>query len=176
MGFIRLFYFGNRDSLFNRVYIGRNAVIKGGAKIHFGKDVVIRPYAQIWCGKESLIGNGTEIGERSRISTSNSLEIGQDVLISPNVYISDADHAYQDISVPVIMQGIVATDRKTSIGDGSYIGINTVVIGGICIGRHCVIGANSVVTSDVPDYSVVAGAPAKIIRQYDFEEKVWKRI
>lgn len=51
-----------------------------------------------------------------------------------------------------------------SIGDGSYIGINTVIVGNVKIGKHCVIGANSVVTKDVPDYSVAVGIPARVIK------------
>ena len=104
------------------------------------------------------IGKGSEIGERCRISIANSLEIGEKVLLSPNVYITDCDH------VPVIDQGIVQRGQKVSIGEGSYIGINAVIVGNVRIGRHCVVGANSVVTKDVPDYCVAVGSPAKVIK------------
>lgn len=111
------------------------------------------------------IGRGSEIGERCRISIANSLEIGEKVLFSPNVYITDCDHEYRNINVPVIDQGIVQRGQRVSIGDGSYIGINSVIVGNVKIGKHCVIGANSVVTHDIPDYSVVAGCPARVIKQ-----------
>lgn len=61
-------------------------------------------------------------------------------------------------------QGIVQKGQKVYIGDGSYIGINTVIVGNVKIGKHCVIGANSVVTHDIPDYSVATGCPAKVIK------------
>ena len=110
-----------------------------------------------WC-------KGSEIGERCRISIANSLEIGEKVLLSPNVYITDCDHEYRDVDVPVIDQGIVQRGQKVSIGEGSYIGINAVIVGNVRIGRHCVVGANSVVTKDVPDYCVAVGSPAKVIK------------
>ena len=120
------------------------------------------------------IGRGSEIGERCWISIANSLGIGEKVLFSPNVYITDCDHEYRDVNVPVIDQGIVQRGQRVSIGDGSYIGINAVIVGNVKIGKHCVIGANSGVTKDVPDYAVVVGNPAKVIRMLDedkFEEK-----
>lgn len=114
------------------------------------------------------IGKGSEIGERCRISIVNSLDIGEKVLLSPNVYITDCDHEYRNVDVSVIDQGIVQKGQKVSIGEGSYIGINTVIVGIVKIGKHCVIGANSVVTKDVPDYCVAVGSPAKVIRKMGY--------
>ena len=110
------------------------------------------------------IGKGSEIGERCRISIANMLTVGEKVLLSPNIYITDCDHEYRDIHTPVIDQGIVQKGQNVSIGDGSYIGINVVIIGNIKIGKHSVVGANSVVTKDVPDYSVAVGSPAQVIK------------
>ena len=111
------------------------------------------------------IGQGSEIGERCRISIANSLNMGEKVLLSPNVYITDCDHEYRNLEVPVIDQGVVQKGQTVSIGDGSYIGINAVIVGNVKIGKHCVIGANSVVTKDVPDYCVAVGSPAKVIKK-----------
>ena len=147
------------------VYIGKHCALKGKSNIVLDDGVTVRPYAQIWSGGGSVrIGRGSEIGERCRISIANSLEIGEKVLLSPNVYITDCDHEYRNIDVPVIEQGIVQKGQAVSIGDGSYIGINTVIVGNVKIGKHCVIGANSVVTKDVPDYSVAVGIPARVIK------------
>lgn len=147
------------------VYIGKGCSIKGKRNIRFGDDVKIRPYAQIWSSGSLRIGRGSEIGERCRISIVNSLDIGEKVLFSPNVYVTDCDHEYRDLSVPVMDQGIVQKGQRVSIGDGSYIGINSVIVGNVSIGKHCVIGANSVVTRDIPDYCVAVGSPARVIKR-----------
>lgn len=157
------------------VYIGKDVSIRGGKNIRLGNEVCIRPYVDLWCGGKSItIGNGSEIGERCRISIANQLAIGEKVLFSPDVYVTDCDHAYEDIHAPVMEQGIVQKNNCISIGDHSYIGIHAVIVGNVKIGKHVVIGANSVVTKDIPDYCVAVGMPAKVIKKYDFETKQWK--
>lgn len=101
------------------------------------------------------------------------MDIGEKVLLSPNVYITDCDHEYRNIDIPVIDQGITQKGQTVFIGDGSYIGINAVIVGNVKIGKHCVIGANSIVTRDIPDYCVAVGSPAKIIKKY--EKNGWSR-
>lgn len=84
------------------------------------------------------------------------------------MYITDCDHEYRNVDIPIIDQGIVQKGQKVSIGDGSYIGINAVIVGNVKIGKHCVIGANSVVTKDVLDYCVAVGSPAKVIKKMGY--------
>lgn len=158
------------------VYIGKHCALKGKSNIVLDDGVTVRPYTQIWSGGTVRIGKGSEIGERCRISIANSLDIGEKVLLSPNVYITDCDHEYRDINVPVIDQGIVQRGQMVSIEEGSYIGINAVIVGNVKIGKHCVIGANSVVTKDVPDYCVAVGSPAKILKRYNLETQLWEPI
>lgn len=87
------------------------------------------------------------------------------------------NHEYRNIKLPVSKQGIMSQmDSKVIIGEGSWLGTNVVVVGKVRIGKHCVIGANSVVTKDIPDYSVAAGIPAKVIKKYDFEKEEWVRV
>lgn len=172
-GKIRSLKFG--ISAEKNVYIGKHCDFKGKKNIQLKSDVTIRPYVQIWSGGGTVkISEGSEIGERCRISIANSLEIGENVLLSPNVYITDCDHEYRDVNVAVIDQGVNQKNQNVSIGDESYIGINSVIVGNVSIGKHCVIGANSVVTKNVPDYCVAVGSPAKVIRKYDFEINEWK--
>ncbi len=159
------------------VYIGKHVHIIGGRDIQIAEAVSIRPYVDLWsCGGNISIGKGTDIGERCRISIAHSLVIGEKVLFSPNVYITDNDHEYRNIEVPVIDQGITTGNNRVRIGGGSYIGINSVIIGNVSIGNHCVIGANSVVTKDVPDYCVVAGTPARVIKKYNAETESWEKV
>ena len=74
-------------------------------------------------------------------------------------------------------QGILIKDNDSVIIDeGTWIGTKTTIIGNVHIGKHCVIGANSVVTKDIPDYCVAAGIPAKIIKRYNFETNCWERV
>ena len=62
------------------------------------------------------------------------------------------------------------------IGEGSWLGTKVTVVGNVHIGKHCVIGANSVVTKNIPDYSIAVGIPARVVKQYNFETKCWERI
>lgn len=127
-------------------------------------------------GQFIKIGAGTEIGQRDRISIAHTLIIGEKVLLSPNVYITDCDHAFENIETPIIDQGIVNKEYSVLIGDHSYIGINTVIIGNVKIGKHCVIGANSVVTKDILDYCVAVGSPARVIKRYNFFSGKWENM
>ena len=111
------------------------------------------------------IGQGSNLGPRNHVFAARSVEFGKKVLTAPNVFVSDCTHIYADISVPIIDQGIRVLS-KTLVGDHSWIGANSVILGS-SVGKHCVVGANSVVLSDVPDYSVVAGCPARVVRHFD---------
>lgn len=161
----------------SRVYIGKGVKIVGGANISLGPCVSIRPYVQLWCGSGSIqIGSGTELGERSRISIINSLVVGEKVLFSPNVYLTDCDHAYEEVGIPVMEQGTVKRDYGVVIKDHAFVGINTVIIGNVTVGQGSVVGANSVVTKDIPDYCVAVGAPAKVVKRYNFETGKWEKV
>jgi acetyltransferase-like isoleucine patch superfamily enzyme len=106
------------------------------------------------------------------ISVAHEVVLGRYVMLARNVYISDHRHAYEDVDVPINEQGI-ADIRPTSIGDETWLGHNACVLPGVHIGRHCVIGANSTVTRDIPDYCVAVGSPARVVKVYDFREKRW---
>ena len=83
------------------------------------------------------------------------------------MYITDQNHGYEDVSRPISQQS--QPERAVVIGDGSWLGYGTVVLPGVTIGKHVVIGANSVVTHNIPDYSVAVGSPARVVRRYDAE-------
>lgn len=121
-----------------------------------------------------IIENGCCIGNFNHIYSTRSIILHKNVLTADKVYISDNLHGYQDIGKPVVHQSIVQ-NGVVEIGEGSWLGENVCVIGAK-IGKHCVIGANSVVTHDIPDYSVAVGSPAKVIKQYDFDNKKWIKV
>jgi acetyltransferase-like isoleucine patch superfamily enzyme len=109
------------------------------------------------------IGHRTSIAGTCVISAVRSVLIEDDVLLARNVYISDHIHKYSDIGVPIRAQGL---DKIASvvIKRGAWLGQNVVVCPGVTIGTGAVIGANSVVTRNVPDYSLAVGAPARIVK------------
>jgi acetyltransferase-like isoleucine patch superfamily enzyme len=118
------------------------------------------------------IGSGTQIGNHAHIICTRRIEIGARVLIADRVYIADNRHEYRDVSRAVLEQPVRQLP-DVSIGSGSWIGENVCVIG--CrIGRHCVIGANSVVTHDIPDHCLAVGAPAVPVRRFCTEGGDWR--
>lgn len=117
-----------------------------------------------------IIAYGSIISARNRIHLEPYVNVAQQVLIL------DHNHAYEDVDVPIIKQGVTKGGR-IRIGEGTWIGHGAAIVcsrGELTIGRHCVVSANSVVTRSIPDYSVVFGMPATIIRQYDPETKAWR--
>lgn len=119
------------------------------------------------------IGDGSKIGNFNHIYSTNCIIIGEYVLIADKVYISDNTHSYHDVDEPVINQDIKQIG-EVIIGDGSWI-CESVSIIGAKIGKHCVIGANSVVTKDIPDYCIAVGTPAYIVKRYNFEKQKWEK-
>ncbi len=142
--------------------------------IHIGEGTMIGPQVTLSAGmvpgQECLsdpvvrIGDRCLIGKGSGIVGHFSIEIGNDVWTGHHVYITDQNHGYDDITVPISQQ--TQPERSVSIGDGSWLGFGAVVLPGARIGRHVTIGANAVVTGEIPDYSVAVGSPAKVIRRY----------
>nr|UXE45423.1 putative acetyltransferase [uncultured bacterium] len=111
------------------------------------------------------IGSNTNIEQNVHIVCHNYIEIGKDVSITSNCAIVDTTHPFDNISEETKVGEHVVDDRKTvQIGDGSFLGIGSIVLPGVRIGRKAIIGAHSVLTSDVPDYGVVAGVPARFLR------------
>jgi acetyltransferase-like isoleucine patch superfamily enzyme len=108
------------------------------------------------------VGDRCLIGKGSGIVGHLSITIGDDVWTGHHVYITDQNHGYLDLDQPISRQ--VMPEKPVTIGDGSWLGHGTVVLPGAHIGRHVVIGANSVVTGPIPDNSVAAGVPARVIR------------
>jgi acetyltransferase-like isoleucine patch superfamily enzyme/acyl carrier protein len=109
------------------------------------------------------IGDGTFIGDFVFISCARSIEIGRHVVFSDRVFLSDSNHHYENPELPILLQANTL-GRPIVIEDHAWIGINVVILEGVTIGRHSIVSASSVVTSDVPPFSVVAGNPARVVR------------
>ena len=123
------------------------------------------------------IGSNTLIGRDSTVTAINSVVIEDEVLTGPHVFIADYNHEYKNPYIPIKNQGNRARKGdRVLIEKGTWIGTNSVIVGNVHIGKNCVVGANSVVTKDIPDFCVVAGTPAKIIRKYDEISNSWIRM
>ena len=154
--------------------------IDGGHNIFIGRHVIIQ--YKTWLAAVPLTGatskliieDGCIIGHFNHIYSTHSIIIRKNVLIADKVYITDNIHGYDRVDLPVMQQPIIQKG-KVEIGEGSWLGENVCVIGAT-IGKHCVVGANSVVTKDLPDYTVAVGAPAKVIKRYSFDSERWEEV
>lgn len=142
-----------------------------------GQDVSLHNAVRIDCDRNGkvVLKNGCMLNVGTRIESMNSVVLEKCVLTGPYVYISDRNHQYCDINQPVMSQGYYS-NGEVVIGEGSWLGIHAVVLGPVRIGKHCVIGANTVVTHDIPDYSVVIGNPARIVKRYDLHIEQWIKV
>ena len=154
--------------------------ITGGKRIFIGKNVYVRK--NTWLAADPVtgdancklvIGDGTYIGNNCHIYASSLIEIGKKVLIADKVYLSDNIHSYENINIPVIDQPVKQTN-PVILKDGCWLGENVCVIGAV-IGTNSVVGANSVVTKDVPDYCVAVGSPAKIVKRFNPSSGTWEK-
>ena len=162
-----------------KCYIGGGKISNNGIMV-FGDGVIVRPSVDMYTHTpESRIELGckTEIGNHSTISAYNEIIIGNSVLTGPHVFISDHNHNYDNPKLPVCEQGVkIKAGARVVIDSGTWIGTNAVIVGDVHIGKNCVIGANSVVLHDIPDYSVAVGMPAKVIKKYNFVSGKWEHI
>lgn len=145
----------------------------GERYISIGSGTIIGPHVSLSAGVSPAhalgvdevvsIGDRCLIGKGSGIVAHERVVIGDDVFTGHHVYITDANHGYEDTSIPIGSQ--FAPPRPVSIGAGSWLGHGTIVLPGATIGRHVVVGAGSVVTGTLPDDCVAVGNPARVIRQ-----------
>jgi len=119
-----------------------------------------------------IIGDNVYIGPNAYISTANRIEIQSGCVLSESVYISDVLHGIAP-NDGLIMQQNLITKGTVIIGENTFIGLRAMVMPGVCLGRNCVIAASSVVTKSFPDYSMVGGNPARLLKTYSFNEGKW---
>lgn len=128
----------------------------------------------------SVINNGVGdvyIGANSRVGMGNTIigpvHIENDVILAQNVVLSGLNHSYNDPYTPIHLQPV--RTKEIYIKSGTWIAANAVITAGVTIGKNCVVGASSVVTKDLPDYSVAIGNPARIIKQYNPQSETWEK-
>ena len=142
-------------------------------KITLRKKSVIEDYSIINNGMGDIfIGDYTHV--TSRVKLVGPVTLGNYVTIGSGAQITGLTHNYLDVTRPIAKQGV--TPNRTVVEDDVWIGGNSCINQGITIGTHSIIASGSVVTKNVPPYSVVGGNPARILRQYDFEKQEWTKI
>ena len=150
------------NTLFNEQYIQIGTGTMIGPQVTLSAGMV--PGQQCVTNPVVRIGDRCLIGKGSGIVGHLAIDIGNDVWTGHHVYITDQNHGFADIDLPISRQSM--PEQPVTIGDGSWLGHGTVVLPGARIGRHVAVGANSVVTGDLPDYCVAVGAPARVVRRY----------
>lgn len=159
-------------------YIQRPRFIVGGRAIHIGTGVQIWRFARIEAFPSSTgepvitIGNGTVIQPYVHIGAVRSVDIGSQVLIASGVYITDHDHDWRNPAEPAMSnRRVIACPVK--ICDRVWIGEGVAILKGTTIGEGSIVGAGSVVTRDIPACSVAVGAPARVVKRYEWGTSTW---
>lgn len=175
--FVRMFFY---SIFYKRIswkgYFGKPIYLMGLKNIEIGEKVRILPGARMESHLNGVIKirNNVSIGQNIHIISQGKVSIGSGVLISGNVLITSVDHCYVDISIPVINQPHIVKD--TVIGENCFIGYGVVIQAGSTLGKHCIVGSNSVVRGAFPDYSVIVGSPAKVIKTFDEKNQKWEKV
>ena len=157
------------------------------SKIRWNTRMDILPFNKFSLGANSTIedfctiNNGVgdvHIGSSTRIGMSNVIigpvNIGNDVILAQNIVMSGLNHGYEDVETPIHLQPVNV--NLITIENDCWIGANTVITAGVTVGKHSVVAAGAVVTKSIPPFSIAVGNPARVIKQYDFASKEWKKI
>jgi acetyltransferase-like isoleucine patch superfamily enzyme len=139
-------------------------------RLEVGAQTLLEPHVWITVGDEARlrIGGWSFLNIGVMIASVGLVEIGEHCMFANHCFVSDADHRFDDPELPVPWQGFTSKG-PTRIGDNVWCGWGVVITSGVTVGDRCVIGANSVVTRDLPARSVAAGAPAKVIRRIEYD-------
>lgn len=143
-----------------------------GADVHMSDSGYLNYPEEISIGNEAMIGDGywfnvitpglgtppkimigecVQCGSDVILSAINRIELGKNVEMGSNVYISDTDHQFREIGIPIGLQGVTSSDNYVFIGENTIIGSHSVIVGQVTIGRDCIIAPHTVVTKDIPD-------------------------
>ncbi len=157
-------------------YLGKPIFLKGIRNVYIGKKVRIFPHLRMETqdGGSIVIEDDVVISQNVHITSAGKLTIGKSSLILANVFITNIDHDYSEIGKHVVNQKISV--KNTSIGENCFIGMGAAIMAGTILGKQCVVGANSIVKGEFPDYCVIVGSPAKIVKKYNPVTKIWEKV
>lgn len=167
-----------------KIIVGKDITINSPHSLHIGNNVSIGKhtfflpcdyYAGVKYTPNITIGDGCHIGIRNSFACVDRIIIGKNVLFAGYVHITDHSHGYEDVARPITPQQLVCKG-PVIIEDDCWLGFSCEILSGVHIGKHCIVAARAVVTKDVPAYSIVAGNPARIVKQFNFETKKWEKV
>ena len=156
---------GRKSYFIKPIYLAGTKYISMGEKVgiwHNARVEVIDEWKKQHFNPQLIIGDNVNIGQNLHLTCAESVIIEKDVVCSARVTILDNSHVTDDKTLAVLEQNLVT--KPVKICQGAFIGINSTILPGVTIGKHAVVGANSVVTRDVPDFATVAGSPARVIK------------
>ena len=138
-------------------------------RLEVGEGTLLEPHVWLTAPGEARIriGEGTFLNVGVMVAAAELVEIGSHCMFANGCFVTDANHRVDDPDKPITWQGFTSKG-PTRIGDNVWFGANAVVTTGVTVGERCVIGANSVVTQDIPPFSIAAGAPAKVLRSVEY--------
>lgn len=161
---------------------GKNIRMGDLKYISVGDNFIIDEFAEVLCHSITsdttpslIIGHNVHISKHCCIGCSNKIVLEDDVRLAPYCHITDRNHQYEDIDTPIWRQPSNSPGAVV-IGKQTWLGFSVQVMPGVVIGKHCVIAAGSIVTKNIPDYSVAAGNPAKVIKKYNFKALKWEKV
>lgn len=166
---------GKRSYILLPREIKNGHLIEIGNDCHIGKALVVEPIAvhgpQIFSPKIS-IGDDVYIGRHCQIFCVDSIKIDDGCVLSDYIYMSDSAHGIAPSGGLIMRQNLVSKG-PIHIGKNTFIGYGVSIMPGVTLGKNCVVGINSVVTRSYPDFSMIAGSPAKLIKKYCEQKKDW---
>jgi acetyltransferase-like isoleucine patch superfamily enzyme len=138
-------------------------------RLTIGEHTLLEPRCWITIAEQGRvsIGAGCFLNLHTMVAAQHEVTIGDHTMFANHCFVSDSSHRYDDRTMPVTWQGFTSKG-PTRIGSNCWFGVGCVITSGVTIGDRCVVGANSVVTRDLPPGVIAAGAPAKVIREIDF--------
>ncbi|WP_081696332.1 acyltransferase [Thiomicrorhabdus sp. Kp2] len=152
----------------NKVFLGNNVYIWPGSRIE-----VVSQFKGQFFDASITFEEGVSLQQRCHITSAGKLVIGKYTAILFDVMITNIDHEYHQIGVPVANQSLII--KETQIGENCFIGSGAKIQAGTILGKQCIVGTNAVVRGVYPDYCVIVGVPAKIVKRYNFNTAQWER-
>lgn len=172
----------DRTSGFGTDGCGKECSIVGPEHMYIGPECAFGSNTEFVClnshfdqqlSPRLTIGKHVRMTSKCRITCAGNITIGNDVLFAPEVFVTDHNHGMNPtVEGGYSKQPLVVKD--VFIGDGTWCGQRVCILPGVTIGKHCIIGAGSIVTHSIPDYSMAVGNPAKVIKQWNNIKEKWE--